>query len=110
MTDQNNSYQEQPTSPWSIISLISGISNFVVFPFWGAVVALITGYVANADIEKSQGRLGGERLAKAGLILGWVGIGLGVLTFCLSVLMIFGLIGSFALCGPISSYFETLRW
>ena len=33
MTELNHSNQEPPTSPWSIISLIGGIANFVGFPF-----------------------------------------------------------------------------
>ncbi len=90
MTERNYSNQEQVTSAWSIISLISGIANFIGFPFWGAVAALVTGYAAKAEIQKSNGRVGGERLAKAGLILGWVGLGLGFLVICLSVLMFLG--------------------
>ncbi len=103
MTEQTNSSQEQITSAWSIISLIGGISNFVGFPFWGAVIALITGYIAKSEIEKSHGRVGGERLAKAGLILGWIGIGLGLLTICLAMLMFLGVIGGALICGPLSA-------
>lgn len=90
MTEQNHTNQEPPASPWAIISLIGGIANFVGFPFWGAVAALVTGYAAKAEIQKSNGRVGGERLAKAGLILGWVGLGLGFLVICLNVLMFLG--------------------
>ena len=103
MTEQTHSNQEQVTSAWSIISLIGGISNFVGFPFWGAVIALITGYIAKSEIEKGHGRIGGERLAKAGLVLGWIGIGLGLLTFCLAMLMLLGVFGGIAICGPLSA-------
>ena len=109
MTEQTRSNQEQITSAWSIISLISGISNFVGFPFWGALVALITGYVAKSEIEKSHGRIGGERLARAGLILGWVGMGLGLLTFCLAALMFLGVFGGIAFCGPLSEMINSVR-
>ena len=111
MTEQNHSSndQEQVTSSWSIISLISGIANFVGLPFWGAVAALITGYAAKAEIQKSNGRIGGERLAKAGLILGWIGIGLGVLTFCLGILIFLGVIGGIAFCGPLSELLNSVR-
>lgn len=109
MTETKYTNQEQVTSAWSIISLISGIANFVGFPFWGAVVALITGYVAKSEIEKGHGRLGGERLAKAGLILGWVGIGLGLLTFCLVALVFLGAISGFAFCGPLSEMLNSVR-
>jgi hypothetical protein len=109
MTEQTHSNQEQITSAWSIISLIGGISNFVGFPFWGALVALITGYVAKSEIEKSHGRVGGERLAKAGLILGWVGMGLGLLTICLAILMFLGMFGGIAFCGPLSELINSAR-
>ena len=109
MTEQNHSNQEPPASPWAIISLIGGIANFVGFPFWGAVAALVTGYAAKAEIQKSNGRVGGERLAKAGLILGWIGVGLSVLTFLLGMLVLLGVIGSFAFCGPLSQLINSAR-
>lgn len=109
MTEQEYTNQEQVTSAWSIISLIGGISNFIGFPFWGALIALITGYIAKSEIEKSHGRVGGERLAKAGLVLGWVGMGLGLLVICLSTLMFLGLFGGIAFCGPLSALMNSYR-
>ena len=109
MTEQTHSNQEEVTSAWSIISLIGGISNFVGFPFWGAVIALITGYIAKSEIEKGQGRVGGEGLANAGLILGWVGIGLGLLTICLGVLMFLGVFGGIVLCGPLAALVNSVQ-
>jgi hypothetical protein len=109
MTEHIDSNQEQVTSPWSIVSLISGITNFIGFPFWGAIVALITGYVAKSEIRKNHGRVGGERLANAGLILGWIGIGLGVLTFCLGMLILLGVFGGVAFCGPLIELINSIR-
>jgi len=109
MTEPKYTNIEQGPSAWSIVSLVSGIANFVGFPFWGALVALITGYIAKSEIEKSQGRLGGERLARAGLILGWVGMGLGFLVICLSVLMFLGIFGGIAFCGPLSELINSYR-
>ncbi len=108
MSENINTNQEQVTSAWSIISLISGIANFVGFPFWGALVALITGYIGKSEIEKSHGRIGGDRLAKAGLVLGWIGIGLGLLAACLGVLMFLGVFGSIAFCGPLSDLINNM--
>ena len=109
MTEHIDSNQEQVTSPWSIVSLISGIANFIGFPFWGAIVALITGYIAKSEIRKNHGRVGGERLANTGLILGWIGIGLGVLTFCLGMLILLGVFGGIAFCGPLSELINPIR-
>lgn len=102
---------EETTSIWAILSLISSIANYVGLWFIGAIVAIITGYVAKNEIEKSNGRVGGLGLAKAGLILGWVGIGLSVLTFCLTILIAVGVIGgSIALCGPFSDMLHQIPW
>ena len=72
-----------PTSNMAIISLISGILGLSLFPFIGSIVAVITGQMARREITDSAGTLGGEGLATAGLVLGWVGIGLGVLGLCI---------------------------
>jgi len=102
---------EETTSIWAILSLISGIANYVGLWFIGAIVAIITGYVAKNEIEKNNGSVGGLGLAKAGLILGWVGIGLSVLTFCLTILIAIGVIGgSNALCGPFSDMLHQIPW
>jgi hypothetical protein len=45
----------QTTSPWSVVSLISGIASYIALPFLGAIIALVTGYVAKDEIRKSNG-------------------------------------------------------
>ena len=67
-----------PTSTTAIISLIAGIAGWTVLPMLGAIVAVITGYLAKSEIRKSAGTLGGNGLATAGLILGYVQLGLGL--------------------------------
>ena len=81
------------TSVWAVVSLISGISNYLGLFFFGAVIALITGYVAKNEIRDNNGMLEGERLANAGVILGWVGLGLALLAVCLIVAIAVGLTG-----------------
>lgn len=111
MTDNEVIYEnvEQTTSVWAILSLISGIANFVGLWFIGSIAALITGYVAKNEIKKSNGSVGGKGLADAGLILGWVGIGLSVLSVCLIILVAIGMIGgSIALCGPFSEWINQI--
>ena len=97
------------TSFWAILSLISGIANYIGLPFVGAMVAIVTGYIARGQIKKSPDKIEGERLANAGLVLGWVGIGLGLLTFCLIIGLIFAAIaGGVALTGPLSDFFNNI--
>ena len=97
------------TSFWAILSLISGIANYIGLPFVGAISAIVTGYIARSEIKKSQGQLEGERLANAGLILGWVGIGLELLTVCLLIFVLFGVSGGgIAVSDPLRDLFNNM--
>lgn len=59
------------TSGKAIASLISGL---FIFAFPLSIVAIVLGHLAIPEIRKSAGRLKGERLAFAGLILGYIGL------------------------------------
>ena len=82
----------QTTSTLAIVSLISGIVSWVLIPFIAAVVAVITGHMAKNEIKKSNGMIGGNGMATAGLVLGYVQLGLG-LCICLVVvvMLVFGM-------------------
>jgi len=111
MTENHVSYEikEETTSVWAILSLISGIANYLGLWFIGAIAAIVTGYAAKNEIEKSNGRVGGLGLANAGLILGWVGIALSILSMCLVIFVAVGLIGgSIAFCGPFSEWINQI--
>lgn len=81
-------YVFKETSTPAIISLIFGILSFVMLPVVGAIVAIILGITARREIAASNGRLTGDGLALAGLILGWVHIGL----FLLAVAVVIGIL------------------
>lgn len=59
------------TSGKAILSLICGLLFFIPFLF---IVAIVLGHLALSEIRKSAGRLKGEGIAIAGLVLGYVGI------------------------------------
>ncbi|MGH3427192.1 MAG: DUF4190 domain-containing protein [Pseudonocardiaceae bacterium] len=67
---------QRPTNGFAIASLVLGI----VWLWWiGSILALIFGYVARKQIrERGEG---GNGLAIAGIVLGWVGIGVFALFF-----------------------------
>jgi hypothetical protein len=67
-----------PTNGLAIASLVCGI----VGCFWiTAIVAVVLGFIARNQIRESGGMQQGDGLALAGIILGFVWIGLGIIQF-----------------------------
>ena len=60
-----------PTSGKAVASLIFGLF-ILFFPF--SIVAIILGHLSLSEIRKSAGRLKGDGLAIAGLVLGYMGV------------------------------------
>ena len=80
------------TSTLAIVSLISGIVTWFLLPFIAAVVAVITGHMAKNEIKKSNGMLGGNGMATAGLVLGYVQLGFGLcLCIVVGAMLAFGM-------------------
>jgi len=52
--------------------------------FIGSIEAIVTGSNAKREILESGGSLGGEGMARAGIILGWIGIGLTIIGICIT--------------------------
>jgi hypothetical protein len=69
-------------STLAIVSLVSGILCWFMLPLVGAVVAVITGHMAKREIRESLGKLGGDGMATAGLVLGYIQLALTVLAIC----------------------------
>lgn len=70
-------YQRQaPTEGMAIASLVAGIVGFFICPIIGAPLAVIFGYIAKRNIKDSGGTLSGETFATAGIILGFIQLGL----------------------------------
>jgi hypothetical protein len=84
-----------PTSTAAILSLVFGIVSWVALPFVGAVVAVIAGHIARGDIRRAGGRLDGDGLAVAGLVLGWVQL----------ALIAFGIAAAFLFFGGLTALF-----
>jgi hypothetical protein len=58
------------TNGFAVASLVLGI----VWAMWiGSILALVFGYIAKNQIDRSGGRQTGRGMAVAGIVLGWVG-------------------------------------
>jgi hypothetical protein len=75
------------TSTLAIISLIGGITGFTILPFLGAIVAVITGHMAQSEIKKSGGMITGKGMAIAGLIMGYLVLAGGICAICLAIVL-----------------------
>jgi len=62
-------------STLAIASLVTGILGWTLIPVLGAVAAIITWHLAKKEIAESRGRLTGNSMATAGLILGYISLG-----------------------------------
>lgn len=67
------------TSTTAVISLCCAIGSWVAVPFVLAIVAIVTGHMARAEIRREP--LQGDGMAIAGLVLGYLN-----LAFCVAVL------------------------
>lgn len=88
-----------PTNTAAVVSLVSGILAWVALPILGTIVAIFTGHVALNQIRESAGLERGEGLALAGLVLGWVQVGLLLLALVgwLLFILLAGMFGGLAL-------------
>ena len=77
-----------PTCGYATASLVLGIVSFVCGGIVTAILAVVFGKSAQRKIEESRGTLTGEGLAKAGIILGWICIGMSVAFFILWVVFV----------------------
>lgn len=112
---------ERSTNTAAVVSLVCGILAWSALPLLGSLVAIVAGHGALRQIRASDGLEAGEGMALAGLVLGWIQIGLlllavaGWLLFMLlaglvsgitlivliafGVLLFAGLLGLFAMIG-----------
>lgn len=71
LSSAQQSFATPETSGLAIGSLVSGVFSFI-FP--AAIAAIALGHIARSNIRKSAGRLTGDGMALAGLILGYMGL------------------------------------
>jgi len=85
-----------PTSGLAVASLLLGIGGLTILPLLGSIAAIILGYMARSEIRRSPDRVGGEGVATAGIVLGWISVGVAVLGILL--------VGGLGLCGICGAF------
>lgn len=77
------------TSGTAVVSLVSGILAWTILPILGALIAIICGHLARGEIRRAiPGTVGGDGLAVAGLVLGYVQLVVTILVVIAIILMI----------------------
>ena len=71
------------TNTLSIVALVAGIAGLTFVPFLASIVAIVTGHMARAEVRRTGEQ--GEGRALAGLIMGYVGVGLALLVAVLLI-------------------------
>lgn len=88
-----------PTNVLSIISLVTGLLGFTFAPFIGSVAAVITGHLALNQIKHTQEQ--GRGMAVAGLILGYVALGLILVGISLLLVLFIISMNSYGMNNPM---------
>lgn len=88
-----------PTSTMAIISLIMAIAGFSFLPLIGSIAALITGYLARKETNATPPTASGDGMAIAGIVMGWVQLGLTIIGLCCFVLYFVFIVGAVATQG-----------
>lgn len=65
------------TNGTAVASLVLSLIGLLVCPIIFSVIGIILGFVAKSSISASHGREGGDGMATAGIVLGFIGIPLG---------------------------------
>jgi hypothetical protein len=74
----------QSVNGFAIASMVLGI----IWIYWvGSILALVFGYIARKQIAESGGKEGGGGMATAGIVLGWIGVGIAIALIVLSAVV-----------------------
>lgn len=89
---QQPQFIQPKQSDLAVASMVTGILSWIFIPVLGALAAIITGHLAKKEIRESGGRLTGNGMAIAGLILGYVQLGFFVLAIIATILLLIFLV------------------
>ena len=82
---QDMNYNTLPNSTMAMVSLVAAILGFTILPVIGTIVALVTGYAARKETRAVPPQASGDGLATAGIVMGWIQVGLAVIGVCCAI-------------------------
>src|SRR5216684_260375 len=74
----------------AILGLVFGILSLAGIGILASIPAIILGHVARKNIRASGGRLSGQGMATAGMVLGWISCGLFIMIVFIFVIIFVG--------------------
>jgi hypothetical protein len=77
-----------PNDPMAIVSLVVSMVGLISCLIFLGIPAVVFGYIARSNIRQSNGALGGDGAATAGLIIGWIEIGMMVIVLFIVVVAV----------------------
>jgi hypothetical protein len=83
---------QRSTNGFAVASMVLGI----LWIYWiGSILAVVFGYIAKRQIDDSNGWQTGRGMAMAGIVLGWVGIGVIVIGLAVWIIVAAGASSSY---------------
>ena len=73
-------------STWALVSMICGAVSIVSFQVILAVLAIVFGFIGLNEVKKSQGTVEGRGFAIAGIVTGFISVGLTLLFIALYII------------------------
>jgi predicted RNA-binding Zn-ribbon protein involved in translation (DUF1610 family) len=84
----------------ALVSIIATVMGLLFIPLLGGVLGLILGYRALRQARAGGGAAGSEKLAKAAVVVGWIGVASTVLPLC-AIVGISGAQLGYSLCNGL---------
>lgn len=99
VSQNNTPASASKTEPLAIAAMVLGIVGVVLCWNWAgiacAIIGLVLGISGKNKIDRSEGTLSGRGMAKAGIILSIIGLGLFIVALAACGLVLSGVLGSF---------------
>ena len=84
------------TSGLAVYSLAMGLTAWILLPLLAGIAAIVLGHKARLEIARSAGRLTGDGLAVAGLVMGYANVAfVALIIACLAGILLLPVLEKF---------------